>query len=380
MATLDLSVQPPLARAAREEISADYQKLIASPIVRQLLDSFPEPAVILNFHRQTVLANDKLARLVGREPEQLLGLRPGEIFNCVHVADGTDGCGTSAFCTQCGAAQATADAQITRIAQVQECRIACSGQNGPASMDLRVWATPLAYDRQFTVFAVRDVTDEKRRAVLERLFFHDVLNSAGGLKGVIEILPELKPDELPEMNGIARHLAEQLLEEIQSQRDLAAAERGELPVTLHNLDAGELLMHLCVLYGHHMAAAGKVLAPPCISGVRTICSDEVLLGRILGNLIKNALEASTEGQTVRVSFENNGIPTFSVHNESAMPPAVQLQIFQRSFSTKASAGRGLGTYSVKLLTERYLRGVITFESSNATGTTFTLRLTANRAC
>ena len=32
------------------------------------------------------------------------------------------------------------------------------------------------------------------------------------------------------------------------------------------------------------------------------------------------------------------------------------RIFQRSFSTKAERGRGLGTYSMKLLGEGYLHG------------------------
>jgi sensor histidine kinase regulating citrate/malate metabolism len=52
-----------------------------------------------------------------------------------------------------------------------------------------------------------------------------------------------------------------------------------------------------------------------------------------------------------------------------MPRAVQLQIFQRSFSTKGN-GRGLGTYSMKLLSERYLNGRVTFKSSSRDGTVF----------
>ena len=47
----------------------------------------------------------------------------------------------------------------------------------------------------------------------------------------------------------------------------------------------------------------------------------------------------------------------------------RLQVFQRSFSTKGS-GRGLGTYSMRLLTEHYLRGSVGFTSSAAEGTTF----------
>jgi CheY-like chemotaxis protein len=48
---------------------------------------------------------------------------------------------------------------------------------------------------------------------------------------------------------------------------------------------------------------------------------------------------------------------------------VQLQIFQRSFSTKGS-GRGLGTYSIKLLAERYSKGRVSFATSPEEGTVF----------
>jgi len=60
---------------------------------------------------------------------------------------------------------------------------------------------------------------------------------------------------------------------------------------------------------------------------------------------------------------------FWVNNPNFMPREVQLQVFQRSFSTKG-AGRGLGTYSIKLLTERYLKGMVSFSTSPETGTTF----------
>ncbi len=49
-----------------------------------------------------------------------------------------------------------------------------------------------------------------------------------------------------------------------------------------------------------------------------------------------------------------------------------MQMFHRSFSTKGT-GRGLGTYSMKLLSERYLGGSVTFRSIPGEGTTFTAR-------
>jgi signal transduction histidine kinase len=56
-----------------------------------------------------------------------------------------------------------------------------------------------------------------------------------------------------------------------------------------------------------------------------------------------------------------------------MPADVQLQMFHRSFSTKGK-GRGTGTYSVKLLTEKYLQGRVAFTSTPASGTTFEVTL------
>jgi signal transduction histidine kinase len=104
-------------------------------------------------------------------------------------------------------------------------------------------------------------------------------------------------------------------------------------------------------------------------------TDPVLLNRVLGNLIKNALEASPLGTivTVRSTCSSVGY-VFRIHNPTVMEDAVQSQLFQRSFSTKQGKGRGLGTYSVKLLTERYLRGQVAFDSVEQIGTTFYVTL------
>jgi signal transduction histidine kinase len=62
---------------------------------------------------------------------------------------------------------------------------------------------------------------------------------------------------------------------------------------------------------------------------------------------------------------------FWCHNAQAIPRAIQLQLFQRSFSTKGP-GRGIGTYSIRLLTERYLGGTVVLSSEPETGTRFEL--------
>ena len=105
-----------------------------------------------------------------------------------------------------------------------------------------------------------------------------------------------------------------------------------------------------------------------------LVSDRALLHRILSNMIKNALEACQPGEMVTVGCtEEVGAAKFWVHNPGRIPMDIQLQVFQRSFSTKGP-GRGLGTYSIKLLGEMYLGGKVSFSSSDVAGTVFRIIL------
>jgi sensor histidine kinase regulating citrate/malate metabolism len=56
-----------------------------------------------------------------------------------------------------------------------------------------------------------------------------------------------------------------------------------------------------------------------------------------------------------------------------MSQEIQLQIFQRSFSTKGEA-RGIGTYSIKMFTEQYLGGKVSFVSNPTEKTVFSISL------
>ncbi len=366
----------PAARASREALTDQSRLLEASPFVVDLLDSFPEPVVLLNPERQIVLANDKLAALLNKPRSAVVGFRPGEVFGCIHSGESAGGCGTTVFCSECGAVAAILESQKTGEKAVQECRLKRRPGTEPEDLDLRIWATPLvAWGREFTVFAIRDTTDEKRRLVLERMFFHDLLNAAGGLQGLLKLWPLFTGPELAEAERTAEQLSDQIVEEIQSQRDLAAAERGELRARPVKVDAAEVVGRLCIEYSRHPVSEGKTILPPEVEGETSFVTDPALLHRVLGNLVKNAVEASAPGEPVSVAFTGaNGSRVFRVKNVAVMPQPVQLQMFQRSFSTKAPTGRGIGAYSVRLLTERYLKGNVSFRSEEGLGTVFSVSL------
>jgi sensor histidine kinase regulating citrate/malate metabolism len=92
------------------------------------------------------------------------------------------------------------------------------------------------------------------------------------------------------------------------------------------------------------------------------------------NLARNAFEATRAPEVVTLGATTVGEKAvFTVHSPGVMSRAVQMQMFQRSFSTKGT-GRGIGTYSVRLLTENYLGGSVDFTSVEESGTTFRIHL------
>jgi sensor histidine kinase regulating citrate/malate metabolism len=91
-------------------------------------------------------------------------------------------------------------------------------------------------------------------------------------------------------------------------------------------------------------------------------------------MVLNALESTQDGDAVRVALTlDSGSACVKVINPGEMPRKIQLQVFQRSFSTKGVSGRGLGTYSMKLLGERYLGGTVDFQCDNGE-TIFSIKL------
>lgn len=359
----------PAERAQPETTAAQAERFLTNyPNLQTILDAVPDIVIALNRQRQIVFANRSALALTGRQMTQLLGLRPGEALNCIHAYESEGGCGTTAFCSTCGAVRAILASQRGQ-ADVEECRILVRDSND--ALDLRVWAVPYQMNgERLTIFTIQDIRDEKRRHVLERLFFHDVLNIAGAISFAAQIIRETRPTELQDLPDLLNTMTEQLIEEIKAQRDLLSAENHELVVHPEAINVQALLHAVVESYRQHQVAQGRTIQLALSAEPTTIVSDPILLRRVLGNMLKNALEATPAGGTVTLGYRTAGDEVeFWVHNPTAMPRDVQLQVFQRSFSTKGR-GRGLGTYSMKLLSERYLGGRITFDSSPTAGTTF----------
>ena len=358
-------------RASAQTVERQSKLILDTGLLEQFYDAMTELVLILNRQRQVVFCNTHWAQLVGaKDRRELYGRRVGETMGCVN-SKLSGGCGASDGCAFCGALQATLTTTQQDKPDLREAQFLRG--HPPEAMDILVRTTPLTLDgERFTIVALTDISHLKRRRALERIFFHDLLNTVASMRLISDLLVHTKPDKLQDMAGRVGHGVRRLMEEISSQRDLMAAEGNDLAVRPLEVRSLELLKEVVEDY--------KELATPrkCRLAVNDAAQDLIfrvditILSRVIGNMIKNAIEASSDGDVITAGCKGeDSTVTFWVNNRAFIPKDVQLQLFKRSFSTKG-LGRGLGTYSMLLLTEKYLKGHVSFTSTQDQGTTFTV--------
>ena len=354
------------------------RKLLLESAIPAMIEAIPDYVLVLDRQYQVLAVNSRLLDAFGiDDPQMLVGLKPGEALHCIHADQNPDGCGSGRHCQKCAAVLSIIESEQTNAQVAKEYRITID--NGQwSALDLEVVVSPLKIgDLQLILFVLKDISAEKRRKVLEQVFFHDVINTAGGIRGMAEVLAkgmlQTAEDEKYYKESMVS-LSARLIDEIVYQRHLLAAEKGEFRPDPGMVDVPRLLQEVQILYANHDVAEGRNLVLNCSTNANII-TDAAILRRILGNMVKNALEACGPGETVTLSCtEDEESITFMVNNPGVMSEDVQLQMFQRSFSTKSAEGRGIGTYSIKLFGERYLKGKVSFTSNDKEGTTFSFTI------
>jgi len=242
---------------------------------------------------------------------------------------------------------------------------------------------------------IRDVTEKKRieclRDDVHRMMRHDLKSPVIGITGLAELL--LKGENLTEKQRkevyMIRQLGEKMLEFIDRARDLFQMEEGSYQLTPQKVNLLGMLRRieeafrpLAVKKRTKLAIAlcGK---PADRNSEYVIPGEETLLEMMFANLIKNSIEASPEGGTIRISIDTADrhgacVHVIDIHNRGVVPMDIRERFFEPYTTRGKEDGTGLGTHNA-LLVARTHQGDIRFTTSNKEGTHVTVYLPASLA-
>ncbi len=207
-------------------------------------------------------------------------------------------------------------------------------------------------------------------------FAHELNNPMTGIIGLLSILSKQtgEDSELGETVTLvleqARRVAK-LVREFQDFADVTSeAHHERVAVTRPAKAALDAL--------HEDASARSIgLSATFEDGMPEVLGDSAQIQQLVTNLVKNAIEATPAGGSVRVSARSVGGEAVEIRvadTGRGIPPELQERIFDPFFSTKDHPGQvGLGLSTSQRIVEAHY-GKITLESTFGRGTTFTIFL------
>lgn len=349
--------------------------------IQKILDAFPLPTALLDLDEKIITININFLKLFSyTSADHIIGKKPEEIFNCIYANGTIYDRQIADHCRNCGENLSLIGRKVTCKKFTENCNLTFADENGHIDdlHNMKVTTSPFTIDgEKFYLFSITDISNDVRRRLLEKIFFHDALNKAGNIIGILDIL-KLIGNDGEASDGLYESLkntSEDLINEIKYQRDLSAAENNEItPIFFPTSSLGILHTTKSEIANSDVAHKREILISSSAIDHK-INTDGILLRRVLLNMVKNALEATQSGGKVILGCEplNTESFRFWVHNDTSIPKEIQIKLFNKSTSTKGY-NRGLGTFSMRLFGEKYLKGKVNFISSEATGTHFMIDL------
>jgi two-component system, sensor histidine kinase and response regulator len=210
---------------------------------------------------------------------------------------------------------------------------------------------------------------------VERITRHDLKNPLGIILGYASMLAE-DPDLDEVQRESARFMEESaynMMNIINNSLNLYKIEQGSYQLEAKPLNIIKIIDR-SINELQSLAQAMDVRIRFDQSGANImVLGEKLLCYSLLGNLIRNAVEASPKGREVVISVEKDEQVYLYVHNQGLIPEEIRDQFFDKYVTAGKKQGTGLGTYSARLLTE-IQNGEISFESSKTGGTTLIVAL------
>lgn len=232
--------------------------------------------------------------------------------------------------------------------------------------------------------AARQLAAERTEALkgdIDRITRHDLKSPFIGILSGLEYLEHFTQlnQEQMDMTSQMREAADTGLDMINKSLSLYKMEMGTYRYAPTDMDflhtarrVRDNLTELALNFGTKIAIT---LEGRPVSEEDTLLfrAEEPLCYTLLANLIKNAIEASSEGETVKVDLQEFGGLRMTVRNRAVVPPEIRATFFEKYATAGKSSGTGLGTYSARLMVLT-MGGTIDMTTDETSGTTITVNL------
>ncbi|MEO3810003.1 ATP-binding protein [Sphaerisporangium sp. B11E5] len=212
---------------------------------------------------------------------------------------------------------------------------------------------------------------------------HELRTPLNSVIGLVRLLLGPGGDALTEEQQLQIELigssAQTLLALVSELLDMAKAESGRITPALSEVDLPELAERLRMTLRPISGTETVRLTVDVTGGPRTLVTDEVLLVRILRNLLSNALKFTEAGQVTMTARVDDCDVVFVVADTGiGIPREHQQRVFEEFYQVPGTAalngrGTGLGLPYARRLAEA-LGGTLHLSSTPGAGTSVTVRL------
>ena len=200
---------------------------------------------------------------------------------------------------------------------------------------------------------------ERLKEDVDRITQHDIRSPLNGIIGIPQILMEEAnlTDSQREYLQMIIDSGRSVLNMINLSLTIYQIEQGTYQYSKNHFDLLKLVKQ-CVADTEILLKSKNLEIIISTAGFAStkpetvdVAGEELLAYSVISNLLKNAIEASPEGQPIKVEITRNSDIFFSVHNKGAVPEKIRDNFFDKYSTFGKEGGSGIGTYSAKILSE-----------------------------
>jgi signal transduction histidine kinase len=204
---------------------------------------------------------------------------------------------------------------------------------------------------------------------------HDLRNSLLGMAGLTKELSEYDvPEDLVDDAQLGLSGLHNLLGQLESIYQYSRSSR--LNVELEDIDPAKLIETSLKILRMDLKTRVRTIQSSIQPGIAPLRGDLMKLVQVLVNLLRNAVQATTEEQTIsiEVSGDSDGGVFIAVEDTgSGIAPELRPNLFRAFASGRPERGMGMGLYMSKLIVEAH-HGRIECLDRVGGGTRFEIRI------